>query len=209
MNALETLSVRTARLNKALAAASPAAVIEKAIEALPAGRVAIVSSFGTESAVLLKYVADVDPALPVLFLDTGMLFEETLDYRDRLVDFFGLTDVRSLKPQIELVERRDPDRDLWLRDTRQLLPYPQGPAAVGRARRLRRLDQWTQALSWRCPRQYRSCRERWAAAEIQSARGAHAQGHRAGVRGGALAAPSAGKDRLRLGRLHALHQPHP
>ncbi len=117
MNAIETLSARSTRLNKALASASPAAVIETAIAVVPAGRVAVVSSFGTESAVLLKYVADVDPALPVLFLDTGMLFEETLDYRDRLIDFFGLTDVRSLKPQIELVERRDPDRDLWLRDT--------------------------------------------------------------------------------------------
>jgi phosphoadenosine phosphosulfate reductase len=117
MTAPETLSARTMRLNKALASASPETVIERAIEAVPAGRLAIVSSFGTESAVLLKYVADVDPGLPVLFLDTGMLFEETLDYRDRLIDFFGLTDVRSLKPQIELVERRDPDRDLWLRDT--------------------------------------------------------------------------------------------
>lgn len=117
MSALETLSARTARLNAALASASPEAVIEKAIEAVPAGRLAIVSSFGVESAVLLKYVADVDPALPVLFLDTGMLFEETLDYRDRLIDFFGLADVRSLKPQFELVERRDPDRDLWMRDT--------------------------------------------------------------------------------------------
>lgn len=117
MTVLETLSARTARLNTALASASPAAVIEKAIETVPAGRLAIVSSFGIESAVLLKYVADVDPALPVLFLDTGMLFEETLDYRDRLVDFFGLSDVRSLKPQIDLVERRDPDRDLWLRDS--------------------------------------------------------------------------------------------
>lgn len=117
MTAIETLSARAARLNEALAAAPPAAVIEKAIEAVPAGRLAIVSSFGTESAVLLKYVADVDPALPVLFLDTGMLFEETLDYRDRLIDFLGLTEVRSLKPQIDLVARRDPDRDLWLRDT--------------------------------------------------------------------------------------------
>jgi phosphoadenosine phosphosulfate reductase len=117
MTALETLSARAGRLNKALADASPATVIEKAVEALPVGRLAIVSSFGTESAVLLKYVADVDPTLPVLFLDTGMLFEETLDYRDRLVDFYGLTDVRSLTPQIELVERRDPNRDLWLRDT--------------------------------------------------------------------------------------------
>jgi phosphoadenosine phosphosulfate reductase len=117
MNAPEPLSVRAAQLSKALAAASPAEVIEKAVETVPAGRLAIVSSFGTESAVLLKFVADVDPGLPVLFLDTGMLFEETLDYRDRLVDFFGLTDVRSLKPRIDLVERRDPDRDLWARDT--------------------------------------------------------------------------------------------
>jgi phosphoadenosine phosphosulfate reductase len=117
MTALEILSARAGRLNRALAAASPVTVIEKAVEAVPAGRLAIVSSFGTESAVLLKYVADVDPALPVLFLDTGMLFEETLDYRDRLVDFFGLTDVRSLTPPIELVARRDPNRDLWLRDT--------------------------------------------------------------------------------------------
>ncbi len=117
MTALDPVNVRAARLNEALASASPEAVIEKAIEAVPAGRLAIVSSFGTESAVLLKFVADVDPALPVLFLDTGMLFEETLDYRDRLVDFFGLTDVRSLKPRIELIERRDPDRDLWQSDS--------------------------------------------------------------------------------------------
>jgi phosphoadenosine phosphosulfate reductase len=117
MTVIETLSARTAALNAALASASPEAVIEKAIEQVPAGRLAIVSSFGVESAVLLKYVADVDPGLPVLFIDTGMLFEETLDYRDRLVDFFRLTDVRSLKPKIDLIERRDPDRDLWLRDT--------------------------------------------------------------------------------------------
>ena len=117
MTVLEPLSVRTTHLNKALETASPAKVIETAIEMVPAGRLAIVSSFGTESAALLKFVADVDPGLPVLFIDTGMLFEETLDYRDRLIDFFGLTDVRSLKPQIELVARRDPDRDLWLRDS--------------------------------------------------------------------------------------------
>ena len=117
MTVIETLSARTAALNAALASASPETVIETAIEQVPAGRLAIVSSFGVESAVLLKYVADVDPGLPVLFIDTGMLFEETLDYRDRLVDFFRLTDVRSLKPKIDLIERRDPDRDLWLRDT--------------------------------------------------------------------------------------------
>ena len=117
MSVIETLGSRAAHLSTTLESASPVEVIETAIRMVPAGRLAIVSSFGTESAVLLKYVSDVDPGLPVLFLDTGMLFEETLDYRDRLVDFLGLTDVRSLKPQIDLVERRDPDRDLWLSDT--------------------------------------------------------------------------------------------
>ncbi len=52
-----------------LAQASPREIIEAAALAMP-GRLAVVSSFGTESAVLLKFVADVDPSLPVLFLDT-------------------------------------------------------------------------------------------------------------------------------------------
>ena len=92
-------------------------MIATAIASVAAGRLAVVSSFGTESAALLKYVADVDRALPILFLDTGWLFDETLVYRDELARYFGLKDVRSLKPSIELIERRDPARDLWLNDT--------------------------------------------------------------------------------------------
>ena len=38
---------------------------------------------------LLKFVADVDRSLPVLFIDTGWLFEETLVYRDELVSFLA------------------------------------------------------------------------------------------------------------------------
>jgi phosphoadenosine phosphosulfate reductase len=112
-----TIQSNAVTLNKALARATPQAVIEAAIRHVPQRRLAVVSSFGTESAVLLKFVADVDRSLPVLFLDTGFLFEETLDYRDELVHHLGLTDVRALKPQIDLVERRDPDRDLWMHDT--------------------------------------------------------------------------------------------
>ncbi len=112
-----TIQANAVTLNKALARATPQAVIEAAIRHVPPRRLAVVSSFGTESAVLLKFVADVDRSLPVLFLDTGLLFEETLDYRDELVHHLGLTDVRALKPQIDLVERRDPQRDLWMHDT--------------------------------------------------------------------------------------------
>ena len=59
------------------------------------------SSFGTESAALLKVMADVDPAIPVIFLDTGWLFEETLAYRDALIARLGLRDVRSIRPREE------------------------------------------------------------------------------------------------------------
>ena len=60
------------------------------------GRIALVSSFGTESAVLLHLVAEIDPATPVLFIDTRKHFGETLRYRDHLTKRLGLRDVRSV-----------------------------------------------------------------------------------------------------------------
>ncbi len=78
-----------------------------------AGRIALVSSFGAESAVLLDLVAQVEPATPVIFLDTGKLFPETLAYRDTLVDRLGLTDVRSIGPDFRDLARHDPDGTLW------------------------------------------------------------------------------------------------
>ena len=80
------------------------------------GRIAVASSFGAESAVLLNLVARVDPGLPVLFLETGMLFDETLQYVDRLRDHLGLRDIRFLKPETDLLQWQDPHRDLWITD---------------------------------------------------------------------------------------------
>ena len=102
-------------LNAKLAQASPRDIVETAIRTLP-GRMAVVSSFGTESAVLLKFVAEVDPSLPVLFLDTQWLFKETLAYRDALVARLGLTDVRTVTPSPSALAIRDPKRDLAFRD---------------------------------------------------------------------------------------------
>lgn len=98
-----------------LANATPREIVEAAIEALP-GRLAVVSSFGTESAVLLKFVADVDPSLPVLFLDTQWLFKETLAYRDALVERLKLSDVRTVTPSPSALALRDPKRELCFRD---------------------------------------------------------------------------------------------
>ena len=119
----QALPERTARdlpraeaLDRALRGASPAEVIAAALNAVGRERLAVVSSFGTESAALLKVMADVDPAIPVVFLDTGWLFEETLAYRDTLIAALGLRDVRSIKPLEQTLTREDPDRELWFSD---------------------------------------------------------------------------------------------
>jgi phosphoadenosine phosphosulfate reductase len=103
-------------LDLALRNASPAEVIAAALQTVGRERLAVVSSFGTESAALLKVMADVDPAIPVVFLDTGWLFEETLAYRDTLITTLGLRDVRSIKPLEATLSRDDPDRELWFSD---------------------------------------------------------------------------------------------
>jgi phosphoadenosine phosphosulfate reductase len=103
-------------LDHTLRDASPAQVIETALKTVGREQLALVSSFGTESAALLKVMADVDPAIPVIFLDTGWLFEETLAYRDTLIATLGLRDVRSIKPLEEALSRQDPDRELWFSD---------------------------------------------------------------------------------------------
>ncbi|WP_342237477.1 phosphoadenylyl-sulfate reductase [Inquilinus sp. OTU3971] len=92
------------------------ALIEKVLADSRLGRVALVSSFGTESAVLLALVAEVAPATPVIFLDTLRHFGETLRYRDRLVAQLGLEDVRSVRPDPTEIARRDPDLLLFQRD---------------------------------------------------------------------------------------------
>jgi phosphoadenosine phosphosulfate reductase len=102
--------------DRALRDASPAEIIAAALKTVGRDKLALVSSFGTESATLLKVMADVDPAIPVIFLDTGWLFEETLAYRDTLIATLGLKDVRSIKPAEETLSREDPDRDLWFSD---------------------------------------------------------------------------------------------
>jgi phosphoadenosine phosphosulfate reductase len=119
----QVLPERTARglpsaeaLDRALRDASPAEVIATALRTVGREQLAVVSSFGTESAALLKVMADIDPAIPVVFLDTGWLFEETLAYRDTLIATLGLSDVRSIKPLEETLSREDPERELWFSD---------------------------------------------------------------------------------------------
>ncbi|MBW4330511.1 phosphoadenylyl-sulfate reductase [Stakelama sp. CBK3Z-3] len=80
------------------------------------GDVAVVSSFGAESAVLLHLVAKADPAIPVLFLNTGKHFPETLAYRDLLVERLGLTNLQILIPDAEELAARDENGLRWSYD---------------------------------------------------------------------------------------------
>ena len=80
------------------------------------GRIAVVSSFGADSALLLEMVAAIDASTPVIFLDTRKHFGETLRHRDRLVVRLGLTDVRSVQPDPSRIAAHDPDGVLWQSD---------------------------------------------------------------------------------------------
>ncbi len=105
-----------ARMNAELRDAAPQTILRAAVDEF-GDKLALVSSFGAESAVLLHMVAQIKPDLPVLFLDTGMLFGQTLDYRQRLAAKLGLTAVRDLRPQFQDLAVHDPAADLWKSDT--------------------------------------------------------------------------------------------
>ncbi len=104
------------RLDLKLRHADPQTVVEAAVATF-GKRLALVSSFGAESAILLHMVAKVAPDTPVLFLETGMLFGQTLDYRRNLVARLGLTDVRDLRPNYQDLAVADPQNKLHLTDT--------------------------------------------------------------------------------------------
>lgn len=94
---------------------SPSCILQAVLGEVFTSRIAVVSSFGADSAVLLHLVAEVDRATPVLFVDTERHFPETLEHRDRLVRHLGLLDVRSVGPSPEEVARLDADhsRATW------------------------------------------------------------------------------------------------
>lgn len=112
MTTLERAPVGVTRLETTPAVEAAHEILRLAIRTLFPGRIALVSSFGAESAALLHMLARVDPSLPVLFLDTGLHFPQTLDYRDRLVARLGLTDVRTIAPAPAALATHDPDDKL-------------------------------------------------------------------------------------------------
>jgi phosphoadenosine phosphosulfate reductase len=103
------------------------------------GRTAVVSSFGTESAVLLDLIARVDPTVPVVFVDTLKMFPETLAYRDTLVSTLGIRNSWSVEPNADVLAAKDESGLRWSYD-------PDGCCEIRKVEPMRRakqgLDSW-------------------------------------------------------------------
>lgn len=111
------IAAKLASLQAAAKGRNAKGILELALKGEFAGRTAVVSSFGSESVVLLHMIAQIDPTTPVIFLNTGKLFGETLRYRDRLQDELGLVDVRSIGPHPADRAAQDPNGELWSKST--------------------------------------------------------------------------------------------
>lgn len=104
------------RLNRMFRGFSTQEMLESVIRDGLAGDVAVVSSFGAESVVLLHLIAQVDPSVPVLFLDTGKHFARTLAYRDEVVELLGLTNLIVLTPDGDELIAKDESGLRWSYD---------------------------------------------------------------------------------------------
>jgi phosphoadenosine phosphosulfate reductase len=111
------LDARVAALNERYRHHSASAVLERALHDPEAGRLALVSSFGAESVVLLHLVSVIAPGTPVIFVDTEMLFPETLEYQRDLAHKLNLTDLRTIRADRRDTDFTDPDGTLHRFDT--------------------------------------------------------------------------------------------
>jgi phosphoadenosine phosphosulfate reductase len=119
MTALQPIKIDLHAENKFLSGLKAEDILIRAADHLFPGRLCVVSSFGAEAVVLLHLISQSRPEIPVIFLNTGKLFPETLRYRDRLQAQLNLMDVRSIGPSPADLSRDDADATLWTRNTDQ------------------------------------------------------------------------------------------
>ena len=103
---------RVASLNSRYRHHAATAVLDRALHDVEVGRIALVSSFGAESVVLLHMVSVIDRATPVLFIDTEMLFRETLNYQAEVAEKLGLSNIMTVKANPATLAFEDPDDTL-------------------------------------------------------------------------------------------------
>ncbi|MBC7181438.1 MAG: phosphoadenosine phosphosulfate reductase family protein, partial [Roseovarius sp.] len=111
------LTLRVHALNDRYRHHSAVSVLEHALRDPQAGKLALVSSFGAESVVLLHMVSVTRRDTPVIFIDTAMLFAETLVYQQELAERLNLSDLRIIRADAVDLRAQDPDATLHQRDT--------------------------------------------------------------------------------------------
>ena len=109
-------AIAATRLETKFAGVKATSLLRLAIDDLFPGRIALVSSFGADSAVLLHMISGIDKSTPVVFVDTGQHFPETIAYRDRLVESLGLTNIVVAEPEAETLAAEDPEKFLFASD---------------------------------------------------------------------------------------------
>lgn len=78
----------------AAAMLAPALLRHLLVERFPQ-RCATTSSLRARSVVVLKMIADIDRAAPVIFCHASYIYPESVEYRARIVRLLGLTNVRD------------------------------------------------------------------------------------------------------------------
>ncbi|MFX0544522.1 phosphoadenylyl-sulfate reductase [Roseovarius sp. S1116L3] len=136
---ISALQARADALNAAYRHHSAIAVLARALHDPDVGPLALVSSFGAESVVLLHMVALARRETPVIFLETGMLFAETLVYQQELAERLGLRDMRVIRPDPAELKARDPAAMLNQTDTDACCALRK---TVPLARALKGFDGW-------------------------------------------------------------------
>ena len=135
----QTLDARAARLNDRYKHHAATEVLRRALRDPDLGDVTMVSSFGSESVVLLHMVSVVAPGTPVLFIDTQMLFQETLDYQIEVAEKLQLTDVRVIRATEREVALNDPDGTLHQFNTDACCDFRK---TIPLERELSKFDAW-------------------------------------------------------------------
>jgi phosphoadenosine phosphosulfate reductase len=136
-------SSELATLNERFEAANPAGIVRWALEESGLDQVAIASAFQAEGTVVIHLATRIRPDVPILFLETGYQFAETLAFKERLTEQLGLNVVDLVgeyttdRQAAEFGERlfeREPERCCGLNKVRPMFEA------------LRGLDAWITAV---------------------------------------------------------------
>ncbi|MHB1957835.1 MAG: phosphoadenylyl-sulfate reductase [Acidobacteriaceae bacterium] len=106
---------------------SPDALVERVLRL--DGKACLTNSFQIEDMAVLHLLRQIEPNIPVLFLDTGYHFKETYAYRDRMAREWGLNlvslqarqSVADQESAFGILNRTDPTRCCGLRKVAPLM----------------------------------------------------------------------------------------